>query len=57
MELSKLQAICKTEAGKNAVKCFAPLLTQIMPIWGLTHRNVRLCLSLKSCTNQVNFVT
>jgi len=35
MELSKLQAICKTEAGKKRCEVFAPLLTQIMPIWGI----------------------
>lgn len=35
MELSKLQAICKTEAGKKRCEIFAPLLAQIMPIWGI----------------------
>ena len=35
MELKKLQSICKTEAGKKCCEIFAPLLTQIMPIWGI----------------------
>lgn len=35
MELSKLQTICKTEAGKKRCEIFAPLLAQIMPIWGI----------------------
>ena len=35
MELSKLQTICKTEAGKKRCEVFAPLLAQIMPIWGI----------------------
>lgn len=35
MELSKLQSICKTDAGKKRCEVFAPLLAQIMPIWGI----------------------
>ena len=35
MEISKLQTICKTEAGRKRCEIFAPLLTQIMPIWGI----------------------
>lgn len=39
MELSKLQAICKSEAGKKRCEVFAPLLTEIMPKWGInTHQ-------------------
>ena len=35
MELKKLQSICKTDAGKKRCEIFAPLLAQIMPIWGI----------------------
>jgi len=35
MELSKLQSICKTDTGKKRCEIFAPLLAQIMPIWGI----------------------
>lgn len=35
MELKKLQSICKTNAGKKRCEIFAPLLAQIMPIWGI----------------------
>ena len=35
MDLAKLQSICKTNAGKKRCELFAPLLAQIMPIWGI----------------------
>lgn len=35
MELAQLQRLCKTEAGKKRCEIFAPLLTQIMPVWGI----------------------
>lgn len=35
MELKKLQSVCKTAAGKKRCEIFAPLLAQIMPIWGI----------------------
>ena len=35
MELSKLQSICNTAEGKKRCEIFAPLLAQIMPIWGI----------------------
>ena len=35
MELSKLQTICKTAEGKKRCDVFAPLLTELMPKWGI----------------------
>lgn len=35
MELKKLQSVCKTDAGKKRCEIFAPLILQIMPIWGI----------------------
>ncbi len=35
MELSKLQLVCKTKEGKKRCEVFAPLLKEIMPLWGI----------------------
>jgi len=35
MDSQRLKAICKTDAGKAKCDVFAPLLTEIMPKWGI----------------------
>ena len=52
LTIESLQAVCKTQNGKQQSVIFAALLVEIMPLWAINTQHRKPCLLLNACMSR-----